>query len=99
MRIRNVWFDLLTFFGAAYMLACAVIAVMHYVRGEDGSFAVASLAAGIFLLLAVFLFRISLQLGNRQKRARERRIEEKAQRWPKVGESEDQADGVSPTSP
>ena len=78
MRVRNVWFDLLTFFGAVFMVACAVGSIVDYIRGERVSFSVAALAIGAFLLFGLFFFRISLQLGNRQRKVRE---SSRVERW------------------
>ena len=55
------------------MMVCVVIAVVDYAQGKDVSLVMTSLTVGIFLLLAIFLFRISLQLGNYQKKIRESR--------------------------
>jgi hypothetical protein len=72
VRVRNVWFDLPTFFGAAFMLGSAVAAAVDYKRGEHPGPVVVAIAAIIFLLLSLLCLRASLQLGDRQRKARER---------------------------
>ena len=73
MRVRNIWFALLPFFGAVFMLGCAVISLVDYIQGRRVGYAVAAIATGTFLLLAAILFRVSLQLGDRQKKVHERK--------------------------
>ena len=69
MRLINRWFDLVTFVGAVFMGACAASCIVDYTRGGDGT---TLGAAGVFVLLSLWLFYMSLQLGSRQRRAREK---------------------------
>ena len=75
MRLRNVWFEFATFFGAALMFWCFIDRVVRYARGEFqglGNTEVFGLIA-IFLVIAVLLFRTSLKLGALFSEDRERR--------------------------
>jgi hypothetical protein len=73
MRIKNVWFDLLTFFGAVFWIVCAVGAILDYNRGHHAGLMVTALTFITFLLLALLCFRASLQFGDYQRRVCEKR--------------------------
>ena len=73
MRVTNFWFEPLTFFGAVFMLMSAVGSVADFVYSKDRNLLVTVIAAGIFLLLAVFFLRMSRQIGECQRKSRESR--------------------------
>jgi hypothetical protein len=71
MRALNVWFDGLTFLLAVFMAACSARTIIDFARGKGGGLAGSALAAGVFLLMAISFFLLSLRVGNAQRRARE----------------------------
>jgi hypothetical protein len=68
MRLRNARFEFVTFFAALFWLGCAVASIADYVKGGPASFLITALIAGIFLVLAVLSFRVSLYLGDLRRR-------------------------------
>jgi hypothetical protein len=72
MIIRNLWFEIFTFFSAMFTLACAISSVVKYIKGEGVDILVTVLAAGVFLLLTMLLIYTSLMIGSRQKRDRDK---------------------------
>jgi hypothetical protein len=53
------------------MLSCAFFSITDYFRGKDNNLMAVVLATAFFLLLALFFFRMSLQIGKYQERARQ----------------------------
>lgn len=70
MRIRNLWFELITFFTALFMLGCAVVSMTPPWPG----------IAFFFLILSFAFFWMSLQLGDIGRRRRELRKKQRAEK-------------------
>ncbi len=80
MRMRNMWFHGMSFIGGVLMAGVAVSSMVHYLRGEDGTLVEAMLASGVFLLLAIAYFHMSIRVGavereRREIRKRRKRLE------------------------
>jgi hypothetical protein len=73
LRVRNIWFDGLSFLVAMLMVGCAVSSLVMHTRDKNASFIGTGIAAGTFLLLAIIYFWMSLRAGGIQRRARETR--------------------------
>lgn len=76
MRMRNIWFDGLSVLVAVLMAGCVVFSIVDYMREKDAGLASlvgTALVVGLFLLLAVFYFWMSLRVGDIQRRVREMR--------------------------
>lgn len=71
MRIRNVWFELFTFYFAWVWVASFVSAIVDFWHGRGQDAIIAAMSAVLFLALAVLFFWLSLRLGNYQRRSRE----------------------------
>lgn len=76
MRIRNVWFDLLTFLAALVMVLFAVGAIVGHVHDKGASIGSTAVFVGICLLCAFGFLRVSLAVGDSRRRAREVRARE-----------------------
>jgi hypothetical protein len=65
------WFHGMSFIGGVLMVGAAVSSMVHYLRGEDGTLVDAMLASGVFLLLAIAYFHMSMRAGavERERRA------------------------------
>jgi hypothetical protein len=80
MRIRNLWFELLSFATALFMFGCAFVSMATPLPdGVDANLPSPAIAAGFFLILSLAFFRTSLQLGGLQRRRRDQRKEKRAQ--------------------
>jgi hypothetical protein len=74
MKLKNIWFDFTSIFCFLLMLSFAVIVTIDYFRGKGGDLLAIVLLVAIFLLLALTYFRMSLQLGKYQEKARQRKM-------------------------
>jgi hypothetical protein len=77
MRVRNIWFGLSGFVAAALMAFGAACFIWEYMRNGNASIISTLVGAGLLLLLAVLYVRISLQVGDYEKRSRELRRRKK----------------------
>jgi type VI protein secretion system component VasK len=75
MKLRNPWFEWLSFLVGLALSGAAWIAVRDYWRGER-DLGQAVLMATIGAVLAIGAFWISLRWGQNQKRIREWRLPE-----------------------
>ena len=73
MRLRNIWFDALSFLVAAMMAGYAVFSVVDYWHDDNASFFSTALTVGLFLFAAIVYFWISFRVGDVHRRARSRR--------------------------
>lgn len=74
MRIRNIWLNGLSFGVGLLMVGYAVFSVVHYLRQDDGNLLEALFAAGVFALIAVAYFWISVRTGTVHKKRRALRM-------------------------
>jgi hypothetical protein len=72
VRMRNIWFDCLSFLVAVLMFGYAVFSLVEYLRSKDGSFFGAALTIGMFLLFSALYVWLSLRVGEVQRRVREK---------------------------
>lgn len=70
MRMRNIWFDGLSFLVAVLMVGYIVFSIMDYMRIDDADIIGTVIACVIFLLFAIFYFLMSLRVGDMQRRRR-----------------------------
>ena len=70
MRLKDPWFELLTFITAVFWAACAIITIVNHVRGGFQDFLPTVLSVAASLFLALLFFRASCHLGKLQKKAR-----------------------------
>ena len=71
MHVRNVWFDLPSLLVAVLMGSYAIFAIMHQVRQGHAIDVATAVAAGVFLLLALPFFYVSLHVGSMRRKARQ----------------------------
>ncbi len=73
MHLKNLWFHLPSLLGAAFFAAASVFSIVPNPLLPAPNLVVEVLVAGIFLALAVGCLRMSLQVGDMQRRLREQR--------------------------
>jgi hypothetical protein len=73
MKLRNIWFDFTSILCFLLMLSFAVIVTINYFCGKGGDLVPVLLIVATFLLLALTYFRMSLQIGKYQEKARLRK--------------------------
>lgn len=73
MGIRNIWFDGLSFLVAVLMVISMVVSIVQCRRDGDVDCVGTAVAVGVFLFLAILYFWMSMQVGNVQRRRREKK--------------------------
>ena len=66
MRIRNRWFGGGSFLLGVFLIGCSVSSVAEMLRWHNASF-LEALAVAMFLLLAIWSFRVSMLTGEYQR--------------------------------
>jgi hypothetical protein len=70
MKFRNIWFDFTSILCFLLMSSCATFVIIDYFRGKGEDLFPSLLTAAIILLLALTYFRMSMQIGKYQEKAR-----------------------------
>jgi hypothetical protein len=70
MRLKNPWFELLTFITAVFWAGGAVNTIINHVRGGPRDLLPTVLTVATFLILALVFFRASWHLGTLQAKIR-----------------------------
>ena len=71
MKLRGVWFDLLSFLCTMFFAYCSFLSLYGFFNDRNLDFLPSVLVAVFFALVSYFFLTLSLRLGAMQKRKRD----------------------------